>query len=337
MNFIIRGYHHGDEHKILEMFNEVFHQNRELSHWYWKYRDNPYGSYFISIAETPERILAAHYAGYPVKLYFCLSDNRRPTESLSYQLGDKMTRKNFRAAGFGKSAVLAKTFNHFKETYASEKVPFAYGFLTYHSLQFGLLFLDYIKIEPVPYRKANMDLLNNVKNKRFKKIISQIKVEEVSVVDETWSEFFNNVAPHYKYLVKREASYLRWRYLQRPDRKYLIFATKKKSKIAGWSVFYKEGEKIIWGDALFKPEDLDCVIYILKTVQQHPIAEGADFIECWFPPRPDWWDSFLQNLGFEIQAEPNNIHFTITFVTDNGRTNILRNYFYYTMGDSDLF
>lgn len=320
------------------MFNEVFSQERDISHWYWKYRDNPYGSHIISLALSQSGILAVHYGGYPVRLYLCSSVDKPPEEFMTYHIGDKMTRREFRSAGFGKNAVLTKTFMHFKEMYADKQgVPFAYGFTTHHSKRFGILFLNYADIEPVPYRKFDLGMVNNFRVSRLKASLLRLRVEEISEIDNGWTEFFYRGAPDYKYLVKRDTTYLRWRYLQRPDRKYLILLVKKGAKIAGWSVFYREANKIIWGDALFSPGDLNAVKSILSYLCTHQIAKGADFIECWFPPRPEWWDILLQTLGFKMEIEPNNLHLTPPIFTDSGVTEDLKKYFYYTIGDSDLF
>lgn len=336
-HFIIRSYRQGDEYAINAMFNEVFNQNRDISHWYWKYRDNPYGKYIISLAESEEGILAAHYAGYPVKICHCHSNNSVPDEFTTYHLGDKMTREQFRSIGFGKSSLMTKTFVHFRETFGTGRdVPFAYGFTTHHSKRFGMLFLGYADNGPVTYRTVDCSSLNKI-NIEGPDGSSGTIIEEVSVLDETWTEFFYSVAPHYKYLVKKDAAYLKWRYLQRPDKKYLILSAAQNSKIAGWSVFCREGRKIIWGDALFMPGDSNSVRTLFGYLQKHALATDADFIECWFPPRPAWWDTLLQTLGFETKEEPNKLHITPPVFTNTDATDTLKNYFYYTMGDSDLF
>jgi len=335
-DFIIRRYIPGDEYKIIQMFNEVFYQNRELSYWYWKYRDNPYGTYIISVAVTGDGILAAHYAGYPVRLYCCLSMSSTPSEFTTYHLGDKMTRRQFRSVGYGKSALLKRTFMHFQATYARD-IPFGYGFGTHHSLKFGLLFLNYVDIEPVPYRRLTFDRVKGKIDNRLRNIISSIHIEEISDVDDTWSDFFYHVAPSYQYLVKRDAAYMRWRYLQRPDRRYLVLSLRKRAKLIGWSVFYRESSKLIWVDALFDPKNREFVQSILIYLCRHPIAEGVDFIECWFPQRPSWWDTVLHHLGFIMEKEPNNLHFTGPMFNDHNAPEMLRKYFYYTMGESDLF
>lgn len=330
--FIIRIYFEGDEHKINDMFNEVFSQNRELSAWYWKYKYNPYGSYFISLATTGNGVFAAHYGGYPVKLCFYKSAHEPPAEFLTYHLGDKMTRKQFRAIGFGKSSLLAKTFAHFKKTHAKD-IPFGYGFGTHHSLRFGLMFLNYADIELVAFRRLNLMSMSVVDEI----LEPAVTIEEVSVVDEAWTDFFNNTAANYGLLIKRDATYIRWRYLQRSDRKYLILAVKNGLKLVGWSVFHREADKLIWGDALFFPDCVGYVKQMLSHLKEHPLSTGADFIEGWFPSRPVWWDITLNEIGFTMEAEPNNLHLTGPVFNDPDAPETLRKYFYYTMGDSDLF
>ncbi len=336
-SFIIRSYQEGDEIKINEMFNEVFNQNRDISHWYWKYRDNPYGSYFISLAITTEGTLAAHYGGYPIKLYFCPSLESPPAEIKTYHLGDKMTRRQFRHIGLGKTSLLSKAFSHFKETFAGNDVPFGYGFGTHHSLKFGLMFLDYSNIEAVVYRKLDFNLLRTQKISLLERVASVEKVNEISNIDASWTDFSHRVAPSYKYLAKRDAAYLKWRYLERPDRKYFIISIKKRGKLSGWSVFFRDKNKIVWGDALYAPDDIKSVRSTLAYLVTHPISDGANFIECWFPQRPAWWDDILNRLGFQIETEPNKLHLTGPVFNDKNSPEVLRKYFYYTMGDSDLF
>lgn len=329
---VIRSYNEGDEYVINEMFNEVFNQNRELSAWYWKYRDNPYGNFIISLAESEDGTLAAHYAGYPVRVCNYHSNNSAPDEFTTYHLGDKMTRKQFRVLGFGKSSLLARTFAHFKQTHA-KSIPFGYGFGTHHSLRFGLMFLNYADIELVTYRRLNLINMSGVD----KTLGPDITINEVSAADETWTEFFNSTAVNYGFLIKRDAAYIKWRYLQRPDKKYLVLSVKNGLKLVGWAVFHRVADKLIWGDALFYPGCAGYVRYMLSHLKKHPISTGADFIEGWFPSRPVWWDAILKDIGFSIEAEPNKLHLTGPVFNDPDAPETLRKYFYYTMGDSDLF
>jgi hypothetical protein len=336
MNFSIRNYSPGDEEKITAMFNEVFGQKRDLAHWYWKYRDNPYGSYRVSLAVSEDGILGAHYAGYPVKVYASIFSDG-PVEINTYQLGDKMTMKAYRSVGFGKSALIARTYAKFRDSYVNDAVPFCYGFAAHHSLRFGVKVLQYADMGPVPYRRISLSRLKKSAGGGLKRIFSRTSVTKVHSVESHWTDFFHSVAADYKCLVKRDAPYLEWRYVRRPDRKYLIFTVRGRSELSGWSVFFREGERLIWGDALFKAGDSESVKALLKYVSAHKSARGAHTVECWFPPRPQWWNGTLEEIGFENKTEPNNLHFTLPIYRNLQTVEMIRRYFYYTIGDSDLF
>ncbi len=331
--FIIRPYRLGDEFAINEMFNEVFHQNRQIEHWYWKYRDNPYGSYKITLAFAPDGTLAAHYGGYPVRLFY-YPDNGSYEEYTALHLGDKMTRKGFRAVGFGRNSILSKTFRGFRDTFLRD-VFFGYGFGTHHSLRFGLLFLEYVDVEPVSFKRASVNELRTNLNKGLIRRLNLLKTRQVDTVDERWTDFFLRVAPFYKFLTKRDMEYLSWRYFKRPDRSYIFLVVSRMGRLKGWSVFYREGERIIWGDALFEPRDLNSVRSILSYLLKEPFSAGARSIEGWLPPRPSWWEDILLSLGFKTYAEPSNLHLTGP-VKDGKALSMLKD-FYYTIGDSDLF
>lgn len=336
-NFIIRSYRNGDEIRINEMFNEVFRQNRDISHWYWKYRDNPNGPSVISLAESAEGTVATHFGAYPLKLCYFPRGYTAPQVSTIYHAGDKMSRRQFRSAGFGKSSLLAKTFHRLNEAPKQPDTAFTFGFMTHHSLRFGLLLLNYQLIEPVPYRRLEWSRLSEIRIPSFRKLIKGIRAERLSGADETWTEFFSGVAPDYACLVKRDAAYITWRYFQRPDREYFVVGVEKRSRLAGWSVFFREGNKIVWGDALYAKGDSDCVRASLMFLRTHPFAEGAEYIECWFPPRPAWWDSILHSLGFKNEKEPDNLCFCIGIIKDSNALERSKNMLYYTKGDSDLF
>ena len=336
--FLVRAYREGDEYAINEMFNEVFGQTRDLSHWYWRYRDNPWGSYVISLAETDEGILAAHYAGTPMRVCSSLSGEKAASEFTVYHIGDKMTRRRFRGIGRGKSSVLAKTVEHFCAAYCRGRIPFYYGFLTHHSLRFGLLFLDYKTIEPVHFRFMSAEAVQGMTQRRsLGDVLAGVTVCETGEVDERWSEFFREAAPHYGYLVKRDHHYLKWRYLNRPDRDYLFLTVMRRNRVAAWSVFYRDGVRIIWGDALFHPRYPELARLLLSSLRRNPLSLGTQSLEGWFPSRPEWSDALISGLGFQAAQEPNNLHFTRVAFAHNDIDGPLRERFYYTMGDSDLF
>jgi hypothetical protein len=146
--------------------------------------------------------------------------------------------------------------------------------------------------------------------------------------------FFERVAPAYRFLVKRDAAYLRWRYLQAPDEQYFLIAIRKWRRLVGWSAFRLRGDRFMWGDALFDPSHEGAVeVFLRHVVPAYAVTE----IECWFPDRPQWFDNLLVRLHFITTPEPQDLSLMCVPFMMRDATAAMREALYYTMGDSDLF
>jgi SAM-dependent methyltransferase len=334
-NFSVKPYSSGDESRILPAFNELFGTQRTVGHWYWKFRDNPYGSYKISEAFSGECKLVAHYAGYPVP--FHCDTGGMPGEFLSLQIGDTMTLPEVRRIGRGKTSILSRTAAHFYARYCN-KIPFAYGFNTGTIKKFGERFLGYQYIDPVPYRVKKIKASSLLRYPFFKKIFSRYRVRIIDSFDNSFDSLLQRAAPSYRLLVKRESRYLRWRYRDCPDKDYLMLSVHNRiGRLVGWSVFLRKDRNLIWGDALFDREYPDAVGYLLSYISGESFLKGIERIEGWFSRNPVWWDRILDLLGFELTGEPNNLFPGFFIFTGKHVLDELKNNFYYTMGDSDLF
>lgn len=331
--FFIRPYCKGDEGEILPMFNKVFKVNRTLEHWRWKFRDNPYGSFKISTAFTEGSSLVAHYAGYPVPFYSAVNG---VNNFLSYQIGDTMTSPGVRNIGLGKTGLLARTADHFYAKFCEDYVPFIYGFNTGHIKKLGMRYLGYSYIDPVAFWSKEVSKTSFIRPSLMNRIFGGYSVEEVSSVSEEWGLFFEKVCNDYGFLVRRDEQYLTWRYLDCPDKVHRIFAVRKRGRLVGWSVFSAREKKIIWGDALFDRRFPEAPRYLLCRLFTDEFS-GSGSIEGWFSRHPDWWGRQLESLGFQIGPEPNNLVPCFVIFGDPSIIETLRNYFYYTIGDSDLF
>ena len=334
-SFSIKPYSSGDENSILPSFNAVFGTERTIEHWYWKFRDDPYGSYKISQAFSDDGRLVAHYAGYTVPFYCDTGD--LPREFLSLQIGDTMTLPEVRHIGRGKTSILSRTTRHFYAKYC-DKVPFTYGFNTGTIKKFGERFLGYQYIDPVPYRVKKITASSLLRYSFFERIFSKYRVRIIDSFDQTFDSLFERAAPSYRFSVRRECRYLTWRYRDCPDKDYLMLSVRNRTgRLVGWSVFLRKDKKLIWGDALFDREYPDAVEYLLGYVSGASFFKGIEIIEGWFSRNPLWWDKMLDQLGFELTAEPNNLFPCFFILTENGILDKLKSNLYYTMGDSDLF
>ena len=322
--FVTRPFRDGDEAKILDLFARSFHQPRTREHFDWKFRRDPFGNKRISLTFDDAGRLVGHYAAYAVPF----RDGER--NLIANQIGDTMTDVAVRHIGRGPTSVLGRTALHFYETFCEGKVAFNYGFNVANIQRFSLKFLRSDRVEPVTYRvRGPMRRISRVS--RWPR---GWRLELVTSVGAEFDEFFARVAPAYAFLVRRDAAYLRWRYLERPDVGYALAAIRKWGRLAGWIAFRVRDGRFWWGDALFDPRHEDAVEVMLRHVTpSYPISE----IEAWFPPRPAWFDAILRRLGFETRPEPQDLSLMCVPWTMPDATAAIRERLYYAMGDSDLF
>ena len=339
--FFIRSYVEGDEYEILALFNEVFKTDRSLDHWHWKFRDNPYGSHRICVGISGEGEIVSQYAGYPVPFCSTIEGDTTPRYFLTAHAGDTFTDPKVRRIGLGKTGLLARTTFYYYAKFLEGFVPFAFGFNTATIKKLGERFLGYSFGDPVFLWRKD---LSNVPFKRprfLERIFSGFRVEEVLSVDDEWDDFFGRVCPAYEFLVKRDAAYLKWRYLDCPDKDYRIFAVRRGGVLVGWSVFTQKEDALLWGDALFDIRYLESVSYLLSHILGAYFAD-AETIEAWFSRNPEWWSNYLESIGFGASPEPDGLTlcyrtFWNDMMDEHSVTEKLKSHFYYTWGDSDLF
>jgi hypothetical protein len=330
--FFIRAYTAGDEDTILPLFNKVFGVTRTMEHWHWKFRDNPYGSHRIAEAFSAEGALVAHYAGYPIPFFLSFDTS---STFLSCQIGDTMTSPSVRNVGLGKTGLLARIAHYFYAKFGHGAMPFIYGFNTGNIRKLGTRYLGYEYIDPVTYWTRNLSESPMRRPSFLLRLLSGLSAEEVHSTNAEWDDLFRRVAPAYRLLVRRDAEYIKWRYLDCPDRIHRVFAVRKWGRLAGWSVFAVRGDRLIWGDALFDKECPGAVSFLLHNL--HESFPGIAAVEGWFSRHPAWWEAILKENGFAAGPEPNEL--TPGFVIfQNGDTrHHLQDSLYYTHGDSDLF
>ncbi|RLB77340.1 MAG: hypothetical protein DRH15_11415, partial [Deltaproteobacteria bacterium] len=222
----LRPYRQGDEKGILRLFKIAFGTERTIEHWTWKFKENPYGNLKIVEAVNEEGKLQAHYAGYPVPFYMSGSNPERMT---AFQIGDTMTDPSVRFSGIGRRSVLGRATYYFYDKFCVEQVPFIYGFNTGKIKKLGERFLGYDYLEPISYFVKTLSQESRWQ-RAWNHIASTLRRLKVRLVDEITSEydeFFEKVAGDYGLLVERSSRYLRWRYLDCPDKRHLFFEVRK--------------------------------------------------------------------------------------------------------------
>jgi hypothetical protein len=323
-----------DAEAILALFRRAFHVDRSLEYWRWKYRRSPWGEGPISVAVGPGGELAAHYAGYPLR--FVASGDGAPHTLCCLHIGDTMTAPEARSLGRGATNLLTRTVRHFYAAWCEGRVAFNFGVNTGKIQRFSRRTAGARRLEDVPYRVRSLDGLRLPAPERWRSRLGGWRVERVAAFDERWDELFQRVAADYGLLVERSSRYLAWRYLERPDADYLVLAVHRRRRLAGWGVFRREGERLVWGDALFDPRLPGAPRHLLARLPGLPETAGCRTVEGWLTERPAWWGRAVAGLGFEARPEPEDLGIVyVPFEVDPGDD--LARRLYYTKGDSDLF
>jgi len=321
----VREVRDADEPAILDLFARCFpHAPRSLPHFAWKYRHNPFGNARISLAVDDAGMVAGHYAGYPVPF------RAYGRDVLAHQIGDTMTDVAVRHLGRGPTSVLGRTALHFYERFCEGQVAFNYGFNVANIQKFSLRFLRSDRVEPVTYRVASPP----PPIRRVERWLRGYSLEQIRDTNGEWDALFERVSPAYRFCVLRNAQYVRWRYLEAPDAPYIVVAVRKWKRLVCWMVFRIRENRFVLGDLLIDPEFPDALEVALRHVVP---AHGVDAIEGWFPPRPQWLDTILRDLGFETRPEPQDLSLMCVPFAWPSVVSHMRRDLYYTWGDSDLF
>ncbi len=90
------------------------------------------------------------------------------------------------------------------------------------------------------------------------------------------------------------------------------------------------------GRRAFDPRHLRAAGDLLRHALALPEFQGVEAIEGWFPPRPGWFWPYLSELGFSARPEPHDLSLMLVPHRETNAAALLRDRFYYTMGDGDL-
>ena len=206
--FKIRKYKSGDEKQILKLDRLVEEHpwnRRNIQNWYWKFKNAPYKSPSVYVCEYKKKLIGT-FSTIPIRYYIngkevCLSNSIAMIVHPKFQdkgiikfIGDKLLNET------------------------KKKSDLVFGYPNTRSYELHKTFFDY---EDVFDQKLYE--LNNLKNFKFKQAKQVLKIEKIK----KFSSIFNTLARKNKNKfyaqTVRDAKFLNWRYVSRPDNKYYNF------------------------------------------------------------------------------------------------------------------
>ena len=162
-------------------------------------------------------------------------------------------------------------------------------------------------------------------------------VHLVGDFDERFTELWERVAPKFTFAVRRDAAYLRWKYLALPHIRYHVVAVDRGTRIAGYAVYRHadepRGRVTALVDLLADPEDRPAIRELLSAVERDARTAGSDKIRAFI--MNDAFRTIMRAEGYsqvrstiELVAKINAVPVDPDFYDRTGAWHV-------TFGDSD--
>jgi hypothetical protein len=236
----IRPYQPGDEQEILTSFNQVFREvcgegyvDRKMDFWKWEFEQNPQGMR-VMLAVTPEGRVAAQYAGVPLAMHTFSG----PTNFV--HAVDSMVHPDFRQ-GLKKPGLFLTIgkawFDHLGEM-GIESVCF--GYPVRPAWRIGTRYLGYVLIHVIDYLIAETPRLEEAATGS-----TDVDVEVRSdFPEDEINEFWEKWCRDKDCTVKKDHTYLHWRYVMHPTTEYIVLLARKKGMLVGVAVLHPAHELV---------------------------------------------------------------------------------------------
>lgn len=164
------------------------------------------------------------------------------------------------------------------------------------------------------------------------------EVEQVRRFDPTFDRLWERVAPRLDLAVKRDASYLNWKYVEPPHVRYCIAILRREDETHGYVVYRHlrepRGRVTLIVDLLTEPEDERGLKTLLRWIDREARAEDSDKIRC-----------FAQHAGFRRMLRRSGYFVVKSAVTLNVKVNAVKvppgfyadaSHWHFTWGDGLL-
>jgi hypothetical protein len=297
-NWTTRLFQPGDQNEIKKLYEFVFDTPMPLDLWNWRYLENPTGKVAILLAISGEDgTLAGQYALCPMPMTMGAEDI---VGALSL---DTMVHPNFQ--GQRMFTILAEDLY---QRIADDGVPVVYGFpngQSHPGFEKYLKWEDLVEHLPVYVRPLRISHL-------LAKVLPQpllaqlagplagtgyqmwrltrggparaFRVTTVSGFDERWDTLWQQARGLAPIMVRRERSYLNWRYVNHPYHDYTIFSVERDNALLGYAVLrIQELSGLQTGfiaDLLTLPGESGVAETLIEAVVAESKAKGCDMVSC---------------------------------------------------------
>ncbi len=319
----IRDYLESDRVNFIAWRNLVDKRKIEEDFFNWQYYSNPFGPVDTWVADDDEKIVGQYTIQRQEYFYY----GKKIIGSLAFDLAthpDYRYQGMFTKLGFYSLAEAGK-----KDICFTLGYPWVNGIAIPGHKKVGWTLLDKLKI----YEN------NNLNNYKFEKV-NDYSIRELKNFDDRFDVLALQHKKDCPIMLNRTGSYLNWRYFQKVGYSYYCCEILDKSEnLIGFfvlKIYEEENKKTIHIIDFILPDSKEVYRKLLNFTFDFALKQNADKINLIINRKLGFYDFLKQNSfkGLARYFIP-IVHVNNNSVDLNKMNDV--NYYYFTMGDNDIF
>ena len=302
--FKIRDYKSGDEHRILDLYQEAYGKRIDIHRWRWIY-DSKNTHSIIVLAESRDGLIG-HVSGL-VKTIVYQDHEFKAVHSLYAVVRSKVRR----------SGLFIEMMRRLESHAMDLGADFIYGF-SYHNYVFralnkigrkkiGVIPLYVLPIHPLKLSSLKVPIANKIS------FVDNTTRNIVSILAQSWpttpitnfkevhEALWLNNRPENKFAVLRNKDYMDWRYTKWSGAGYRLMSLSESTELDGFLIFRVEekwGVKVVFiMDIVIPYNNVEGFDKLLGGVVDFALNAKADAITA-MGVRDDMWTARLVSKGF---------------------------------------
>jgi N-acetylglutamate synthase-like GNAT family acetyltransferase len=309
----VRRYRPGDEEQIVPLLKVVFQEPiyDDMKYWKWMFKDNPTNMQNIWVAEEDGKIVG-HWSFQPNMMKI---DGKR---QIGMQAMNLAVHPDYQGRGIF-SALAKQAYSDIDQ----EQIPFLYTYANKQSFPILTKRMGWFEIPTLPVLIKPLDFKNILIRKihsrylarmlnyvglqilkiffRGKKFSTpaEINITRVTSFDDRFDAFWEDAGLE-RNMTVRNKKYLTWRYIDKPDAKYVIYVAEKDGAILGYTVLgwkkYRQFKIGVIVDVLTLHHTKESVLALISKANEHFQEERADAVICNMQDR--LYYGFVRKMGF---------------------------------------
>ncbi|MCD4729425.1 MAG: GNAT family N-acetyltransferase [Bacteroidales bacterium] len=293
----LRAYQENDEQEIVAFYNATFRRDRTLTHWNWKFKQNPYSKQVLaSLAyEKTTDTIVGHNTVIPVRLNFMGNPIR------SGQFSDILVHPDYR-----KQKIFITNAENCFTLCVKEKIDAVYvfpnrksypGFMRYLNGKRIAYFRRYFKRlkfstgnrlwkKPVvslvnmfyiTYLSASLFIEKTLLFK-LKNLSRQLTFHVSNRLPTGYDKLWNDIKSYEVLSVWKDTEYLEWRYENNPDNQFEYIYLEEEGKILALAVVYIRSKKAVICEFFVKRKNLWLGRLFLIEIQQLYMKRKTQYV-----------------------------------------------------------